>query len=222
MSVHDGHRDRLRKKFRQGEGMLEDHELLELLLFYSIPRRNTNELAHALLKRFGSLDAVLRADESALQTVEGIGATSALQIRAVAEIMSRCARQQIDDRQLLSSFSELSSYLQSLFIGSLREKTFLLLFNAANRLVCCEMIGEGNATLTPVCLRRVIELSLQKGAAAAVLAHNHADGIVVPSSEDIRTTERIADALEGVGVRCIEHYIVTPDRCIPLLHREGK
>ena len=220
MTVHDGHRERLRKKFRQGT--LEDHELLELLLFFSIPRRNTNEIAHALLKRFGSLSAVLRADESALQSVEGIGATSALQIRTVAEMMSRCARQQIDDRQLLSSFSELSSYLQSLFIGSLREKTFLLLFNASNRLVACEMLGEGNATLVPVCLRRVIELALQKGAAAAVLAHNHADGIVAPSEEDARATERIGDALEGVGVRFIEHYIVTPDRCIPILHREGK
>ena len=220
MTVHDGHRERLRKKFRQGT--LEDHELLELLLFFSIPRRNTNEIAHALLKRFGSLSAVLRADESALQSVEGIGATSALQIRTVAEMMSRCARQQIDDRQLLSSSSELSSYLQSLFIGSLREKTFLLLFNASNRLVACEMLGEGNATLVPVCLRRVIELALQKGAAAAVLAHNHADGIVAPSEEDVRATERIGDALEGVGVRFIEHYIVTPDRCIPILHREGK
>ncbi len=220
MTVHDGHRERLRKKFRQGA--LEDHELLELLLFFSIPRRNTNEIAHALLKRFGSLDAVLRADESALQSVEGMGEVSAIQIKTVAEIMSRCAREQVDDRRLLSSFSELSGYLQSLFIGSLREKTFLLLFNAANRIVCCEMIGEGNAVLTPVCLRHVIELALQKGAAAAVLAHNHADGIVMPSEEDVRATERIRDALDGVGVRFIEHYIVTPDRCIPILHREGK
>ncbi len=216
MTVHEGHRERLRKKFRQGA--LEDHELLELLLFFSIPRRNTNETAHALLKRFGSLDAVMNADITALQTVEGIGETSALQIKAVAEIMGRCARSRSDDRHLLSSFGELESYLHSLFIGSAHEKTFVLLFNAANRLICCEMLGEGNAVHTSVCLRRVIEMSLQKNAAAAVLAHNHADGLVMPSGEDVTATDRIREALESIGVRFVEHYIVTPDRCIPILH----
>jgi len=217
MSIHEGHRERLRKKFCQGT--LEDHELLELLLFYSIPRCNTNEQAHRLLRRFGSLDAVMNAEIAELQSVEGIGEGSAIQIKAVGEIMGRCARSRADDRHLLSSYEALEAYLLALFIGSSREKTFLLLFNAANRLICCEMLGEGNATQTPVCLRRTVELSLQKNAAAALLAHNHADGLVVPSEADAYATERVREALENVGVRFIEHYIVTPDRCIPILKK---
>ena len=215
MSMHEGHRARLRKKFMQGT--LEDHELLELLLFYSIPRCNTNEIAHALLARFGSLDAVMHADVLELQAVEGVGEMSAVQIKAVAEIMGRCARSRVDCRHLLSSFEALESYLQSLFIGSSHEKTFLLLFNAANRLICCEMLGEGNALQTPICLRRTVELALQKNAAAAVLAHNHADGLVMSSETDVYTTERVRESLENVGVRFIDHYIVTPNRCIPIL-----
>lgn len=219
MTVHQGHRERLRKKFCQGT--LEDHELLELLLFYSIPRQNTNEIAHELLLRFGSLDAVMNADIEALQTVGGIGETSAIQIKAVADIMSRCARSRTDHRHLLSSFSELEAYLHALFIGSAREKTFLLLFNAANRLICCDMLGEGDATRTPICLRQIVSLSLQKNAAAAVLAHNHAVGLVLPSETDRIATEQISEALGNVGVRFIEHYIVTPDRCMPILHRKN-
>ena len=218
MSIHEGHRERLRKKFCQGS--LEDHELLELLLFYSIPRCNTNEQAHQLLRRFGSLDAVMNAELNEVQSVEGIGLTSAIQIKAVGEIMGRCARSRVDSRYLLSSYEALESYLLALFIGSSREKTFLLLFNAANRLICCEMLGEGNATQTPVCLRRAVELALQKNAAAALLAHNHADGLVIPSDIDVATTERVREALENVGVRFVEHYIVTPDRCIPILRRQ--
>ena len=215
--IHDGHRERLRKKFCQGA--LEDHELLELLLFYSIPRCNTNETAHELLLRFGSLDAVMRADMADLKTVTGIGETSAIQIKAVGEIMARCARSRVDDRHLLSSYEALEAYLLALFIGSAREKTFLLLFNAANRLICCELLGEGNALQTPVCLRRIVEAALQRNAAAAVLAHNHADGLVMPSEADTETTERVRESLENVGVRFIEHYIVTPDRCIPILRK---
>lgn len=217
MSIHQGHRERLRKKFCQGT--LEDHELLELLLFYSIPRCNTNQLAHELLRRFGSLDAVMSADVAALQSVEGIGETSAIQIRAVGEIMGRCARSRTDSRHLLSSYEALEAYLLALFIGNSHEKTFLLLFNAANRLICCEMIGEGNATQTPVCVRRTVELALQKNAAAALLAHNHADGLVMPSESDVYATQCVRVALENVGVRFIEHYIVTPDRCVPILKR---
>ena len=217
MTIHQGHRERLRRKFCQGA--LEDHELLELLLFYSIPRINTNEIAHELLLRFGSLDAVMSADLEALQAVKGIGETSAIQIKAVAEIMSRCARSRADDRHLLSSFRELEAYLHSLFIGSAHEKTFLLLFNAANRLICCEMLGEGDATRTPISLRQMISLSLQKNAAAVVLAHNHADGLIMPSEADREATEQIREALENVGVRFVEHYIVTPDRCVPILRR---
>ncbi len=218
MSIHDGHRERLRRKFCQGA--LEDHELLELLLFYSMPRINTNEIAHELLLRFGSLDAVMNADREALQTVKGVGETSAIYLKAMAELMSRCARSRADDRHLLSSFGELEAYLHSLFIGSVREKTFLLLFNAANRLICCEMLGEGDATRTPICLRQAVSLSLQRSAAAAVLAHNHADGLVMPSQADRVATEQIREALENVGVRFVEHYIVTPNGCIPILHRK--
>lgn len=218
MNPHNGHRERLRKKLSQGA--LEDHELLELLLFYSIPRHNTNEIAHALLRRFGSLDAVLCADVSALMQVAGIGEQSALHLRAVAAVMARCEQSRADERRLLSSYEELERYLQALFIGSLREKTFLLLFNAASRLVSCELLGEGDATRTPLCSRRVVELALNKNAAAAVLAHNHADGLIFPSQEDGHATVRIADALEAVGVRLIDHYIVTPDRCVPILRKE--
>lgn len=214
--LHDGHRKRLRRKAKNSA--LEDHELLELLLFYAIPRRNTNDIAHVLLQRFGSFQALVNADTAALCSVHGIGENAACLIKTVGEIMSRCEKNRADSRHLLSSFSELSRYLSSLFIGSSSEKTFLLLFNPSNRLIGCEKISDGIVTVTPLSIRKILDLSLQSNASSVLLAHNHPDGIVEPSEEDLCSTQKILQSLADIGVRLVDHYIVTPNSCLAILH----
>ncbi len=214
--MHSGHRERMKKRFWRDT--LEDHELLELLLFYAIPRVNTNEIAHALLARFGSLSGVLNAGVKELQTVEGIGESAAQFLKVLAELHARCERQACVESELLSSFSELSRYLISLFIGSADEKVFLLLFNSSRRLICCQKHCDGIGTESAVSIRHIMEEALQTGASFAVLAHNHPDGIVFASDEDVIASKKIEKALAGIGVHFIDHYIVTPGSCIPILH----
>ena len=222
MSCHNGHRERLRAKFQKQKDILEDHELLELLLCYSIPRRNTNDIAHALLAEFGSFGQILDADETMLRRVKGVGPNTVMQIKAMAELMARATRSRADERRLLSSRAELNLYLSSLFIGCSREKIFLLLFNAAGRLLLCEQLDEGNILGAELDIRQLIDLCLRHNAACAVLAHNHPDGFPAPSADDILATETVKRALDQIGIRLADHFIVCQDRCISILQYQNK
>ena len=144
--VHDGHRERLRNKFLEAKDSFEDHELLELLLFYSIPRANTNEIAHDLLDRFGSLQGVFNADVPALMQVEHLGEKSAIFLKTVSEILLRYQMEKFENVSILSSPELLQNYMFSLFVGTDNEKAYILLFNKVFLAVyniyarCCNVI----------------------------------------------------------------------------------
>ncbi len=218
MGTHDKHRERLKAKFADTPEILEDHELLELLLFYSIPRKNTNEEAHKILERFGNIKNVFDAGLPALVQVDGIGEKSALFFRVISEVLRRyeiCRENDCDD--LLEENTSLRKYLTDLFVGTTNEALYLLLFTANNKLICCEKMSEGFSCGTALPVREILSSVLANNAASAILAHNHPGGKAIPSSQDINLTHRLRTVLMNIEVRLKEHYVVAGNQCMPII-----
>ena len=215
MSIHDGHRERLRKKFK--EGNIEDHELLELLLFSSIPRRNTNEIAHRLIDKFGSVNGVFNASERALCSVEGVGENSAMLIKTVSKCIERYLMKPNVPNERLDTISKLEKYLSNLFYCATNEKVYALLFNNSKGIIRCQMVGEGNACFSEVEAYKILNLAIEYGAASVAIAHNHPNGIATPSEADVKITNGIKNALEQMKIGFLDHFIVVGDRCVPVL-----
>ncbi len=209
MHLHEGHRQRLRRRLRaEGCDSFEDHQLLEALLFYAVPRCDTNETAHRLIERFGSLGAVFTAPAEELMLVEGVGQNSADLIRLVSGIRCRLERPDNSPRMVYDSIGKISAYLARLYIGSTREQIYLMMFDNAMRLIDCAYICDGSVNAAVMVPRVMVEKALFRHASAVVVAHNHPDGVAVPSGDDIDTTEMLRAAFELVGIQLLEHIII--------------
>lgn len=208
-STHSGHRDRLKQRFlEQGLDGFTDIQVLELLLFYAIPRRDTNVLAHALLDRFGSLSQVLEAEASELQSVPGISAHSATLLALVTQLARAYQVSCANRMEILDSLDACGAYLLPRFFGRTRETVFLLCLDAKCKVLCCKEIGEGSINSASISVRKVVETALQAKASSVVLAHNHPSGVALPSPEDQVTTKRIYAALQLVDVVLADHIVV--------------
>ena len=167
---HSGHRDRLRQRFlKRGPGALADYEMLELLLFQPIPRRDTKPIAKALMARFGSYAAVLRADVDALVEVDGVREASAVALRAVADAAERLAREEIIDRPVLSSWDRLVKYLRIAMTHHDTERFRVLFLDVKNALIADEEQQTGTVNHTPVYPREVVKRALELGASAIMM-----------------------------------------------------
>ena len=208
-SIHKGHRERLKERFRE-EGLdnFTDIQALELLLFYAVPQKDTNPIAHALLERFGSLSRVLEAAPEELEKVPGISAHSATLLTLVTALgryyQVDCAQRV----ECLTTLDACGAYLVSYFFGRIRETVFLLCMDAKCKVLCCREIGEGSVNAASISVRKVVEAALSANATSVVLAHNHPSGVALPSADDVQTTRRIAAALSAVEVRLIDHIVV--------------
>lgn len=215
--THDGHRERLKKRFLNSADSFEDHELIELILFYSIPRKNTNETAHRLLDRFGSIKGIFDANLEAIAEVESVGLNTALYLKAIAAILARYEIEEKKSGEPLSSPAVLSSFLKSLFVGTQNECSYILLFNNAKELITFEKLGEGFSMEHNVSVRKAMSCTLSSNAASVILVHNHPNGRAFPSSEDFTATTRLKALFESIGVVLLEHFIVAEDKCTPIL-----
>ena len=177
-NVHEGHRNRLRERYeRSGLETYADHEILELLLTYTIPRGDVNPQAHALIDRFGSLSDVLDADRQELEAVENIGPKTALFLKMLPEVFRRYQLSQIDDRVPFDTVAKLGEYFHGLYIGATVERVYLLLLNNSLRLIKCIHLGDGAVNCSHVTVRCIVEAAVTQHAAAVVLAHNHPKGM---------------------------------------------
>lgn len=218
MSVHDGHRQRLRERFlTEGLDNFTDIQVLELLLFYCIPRRDTNELAHALLDRFGSLSQVLETKPEELMTVEGIGYNTAVFLNLIPAAGRFYSVDRLSQTKMLLTTEQCGQYLLRHFEGRSKETVFLLCLDAKCKVLCCQQVGEGSVNSAGVPVRRVVETALAANATTVVLAHNHPSGLALPSHEDIVTTRRVAMALDAVEVTLADHIIVADDDFVSLV-----
>ena len=212
MSIHDGHRQRLKDRFcKEGLDHFDEHQVLELLLFYCIPRVDTNPIAHALLDRFGSLAQVLEAPVEELQKVPGIGHNAAVFLSLVTATgryyQVNCASNNI----ILTSVEACGRYLMPFFYGRRNETVYLLCLDAKCKVLSCKEIGEGSVNSAGVPIRRIVETALAANATSVVLAHNHPSGLALPSDADIQTTRRVAVALDAVEIGLIDHIVVADD-----------
>ena len=214
MGVHDGHRSRMKERFR-GHGLenFNDINALELLLFYAAPRRDTNGMAHALLERFGSFSAVLEANEQELLAVPGIGENAVTLLRLIPEVSRRYLLEPIDSAEAAGH------YFIPRFMYETEEIVYALLLDARKRPIHCAAISRGTVDAAEVNARRLAELALQYRASAVILAHNHRSGVALPSVEDETSTARLARALALLGVELSDHIIVAGNDYVSM--REG-
>ena len=212
MGVHDGHRDRLRQSYLEhGLMSMNDINALELLLFYAIPRRDTNEIAHRLLDRFGSLDGVFSASAEELQEVEGIGENAAALLTLIPEIMKKSRVSKAREIRQIRSSDDAGACLLPYFLNERDEVVYLLCLDTKRCVICCAEMGRGVVNSVDTGIRRIVEKALKVRASSVIIAHNHPDGIALPSREDEVFTRALYNALETVGIRLEDHIIVAED-----------
>ncbi len=219
-ALHEGHRQRLRRRLRDtGEDAFEDHELLELLLTYAIPRANVNPLAHTLIAHFGSFSDVMNADVHELERVPGMGETSAVLFALVRALHKRFALADHGKRPVLKTPRAAVSYAKELFRGRRTEAFYVLMLDPHHRLITAHLISEGTPNETAVLPRTVVEAAFLHKASAVILAHNHPSGELRPSREDIELTNTLCQAFSLLGICCNEHVIVGPVGAYAMLTR---
>lgn len=205
--IHEGHRARMKKKLLEnGERSLADHELLEVLLYYAIPRRDTNELAHRLLKQFGSLRGVLSAPVQELACVSGVGQQAALLMGMVQMLCRRAAQR--EKEQILNSVDACGAYFTELLGSSRREMLWQVCLDGKGKVLSSRCLAEGDVSMAAVSVRQVVEYALRAGAVGVVLAHNHPSGVALPSQADVQATVQVRDALKRLDIQLIDHIIV--------------
>ena len=207
MGLHDGHRQRSKRRYLAlgAEGM-EDHQLLELL-FYAIPRQDTNETAHRLIQRFGSLQGVLHAAPEELTSVEGVGENAAVLVRLVGDMALR-ARCSSLPQKVLNSPDRTGAYFMELLAGEKKEMLYQVCLDAKGKLLTCRCISKGSVAASPVSVRQVVENALYAGASSIILAHNHPSGVALPSQQDLLVTRQIQEALSPLNIRLADHVVV--------------
>lgn len=206
---YHGHRERLRERFREnGAEALADYELLELMLFRTIPRADTKAPAKALLKRFGSFAEVLGAPEHLLREVEGIGSAAATDIKLLAAAASRMLKGEIATRPLLSSWQQVLEYCRAAMAFETREQFRILFLDKKNVLIADEIQQSGTVDHTPVYPREVVRRALELSASAVILLHNHPSGDPAPSRADIDMTRTIIDTAKPLGIVVHDHIVI--------------
>jgi len=212
MGVHDGHRDRLRQSYLEhGLMSMNDINALELLLFYAIPRRDTNEIAHRLLDRFGSLDGVFSTPAEELREVEGIGENAAALLTLIPEIMKKSRISKARKIRQIHSSDDAGAYLLPYFLNERDEVVYLICLDSKRAVICCAEMGRGVVNSVDTGIRRIVEKALKVRASSVIIAHNHPDGLALPSREDEVFTCALFNALETVGIRLEDHIIVAED-----------
>ena len=214
----EGHRERVKRRFLSEDlDGFEAHNALEFLLFYALPRIDTNGIAHSLIDRFGSFSEVLEAPLDELASVDGVGDNAAIflkllhsTVRYYENDVSRRSQESFDSKDAIGKF------LIEKFAGEKNEKVILLLLDNKGGLIESRVLHEGSVNSSAVNVRRITEIALMGRASSVTIAHNHPRGIAIPSADDISVTESIRRALMLVDIKLLDHYIVAENNYIRL------
>lgn len=206
-NIHAGHRERVKARFdASGLEDFSDHQILEFLLFYAIPQRDTNEMAHKLLNEFGSLSGVFDAKVHEIEKIVGKG--GARLIKLIMPIAKRYYLDRENYAKVFTSPSDIGNYVVNYFIGETFEKIILLCFDAKLKLLNVTQIAEGNVSSCNINNRLVCETALKYNASMVVLAHNHPGGIALPSREDMMLTKELSEFLDTLDIELFDHIVV--------------
>ncbi len=212
--MHNGHRQRLKRRFlEQDLDGFDKHNILELLLFFGIPQKDTNEIAHNLIDTFGSLSAVFDAPYSQLTKVPGVGDNVATLIKLIPSL----ARVYMTDKykyKLFITSSDLGNYILPRFVGINEERVFVMYLDIKNNLLGSEFAAKGSLTNVSMDFRKIIDGVLKYNAVNVVIAHNHPGGIALPSTDDINSTRALSDALRLVNAKLYDHLVVSDNEFV--------
>lgn len=209
-NVHAGHRQRLRNRFIQnGLDSFEDHNALELFLFYAIPNRDVNDLAHNLINEFGSLSAVFDARFEDLCKVKGISEYSASLIKLFPAMARRYEQGKLSANDtVFDSPEKIAEYMSGVYFGVNREELYMICLDSACRLLKCIKLGSGEIDKVSVSYRNIAEQVFSTNAVNVIVVHNHVSGIVAPSAQDLVFTSSLISAMKGIGIRISDHIIM--------------
>lgn len=216
-NIHSGHRDRMRARFIENgfEGM-SDHEVIEMLLYYAIPRRNTNDIAHELIHRFNDIAGVLEAPLDQLMRVEGIGDNAAVFIKMMLPLLNRYHSKR-SNKTVFDSIDKCARYLISKYAGIVKERISVLCLDSNCREAGYAVVSEGDAGSVSADRRQLVEAVLRyPTTVSVVLAHNHPGGMALPSREDLISTGELAKALKSLNILLIDHIIIAENDYVSL------
>ena len=216
-NYHAGHRKRLKERFiKEGIEQFQQHEIIELLLYYAIPRKDTNVLAHKLIEKFGDLAGVFDADYEELLKVEGVGEAVAVFLKAIPAFSMAYFDTKYKDGVILNTTKKMGDFLKPKFIGKTKEIVYLVCLDSKSKVIKSKTILEGTVNASYISIRLIVEEALRCGAVGVILAHNHPEGLAVPSPTDITTTKRIHETIEPLGIKLVDHIIVADNDYISL------
>lgn len=207
-NLHNGHRDRVRERFlTDGFESFNEHQILEMLLFYAVPRRDTNELAHILINQCGSFSAVFDAPIDVLQDC-GLSRNAAVLLKMLPQVFVSYTNDKFFSEKKIITTDNVADRILPNFIAADNEQVLLLLVDAKGKELFCGIISKGSVNASEIYTKKIIQLSVKYNAVGAVLAHNHPSGLPFPSSTDIKTTISLKQSLLTIGVHLIDHIIV--------------
>ena len=211
-NIHKDHRQRVRDSYlKTGIDAMADHNILELLLFYCIPLKDTNPIAHELIEKYHDLNGVLDAPIKELEKINGIGENAAVMIKLIRDICSKYHDNAINNKVNLASSERLYDFIRMKYLGETREIVYMLSLDAHGRLKHCIKVAEGTPSTAVSDNRSLVELALRFDVTNAIIAHNHPNGFATPSQADIAATEAIAKLFSTVSISLVDHVIVAED-----------
>jgi DNA repair protein RadC len=207
--MHEGHRQRLISRFlNEGLQGFDDHQVLELLLFFAIPRKDTNETAHQLIQSFGSISNIFEAEVEELEKINGIGRNAAVLIKLVLETSRRYRMDVFKAKHLIKTMDDAGNYATELFLGEKVEKVYLICLDISSKVINTVCVSEGTIDETPFYPRKIVAAALKHNAAKVILTHNHPGGNPKPSMKDIQATAKVLDLLSKIDIDLMDHIIV--------------
>ena len=222
LTQHAGHRQRLKKRFiRDGFDHFEPHNILEMALFYTSPRQDTNGLAHDLIARFGSLAAVCDASFDALCAVPGVGTETAIFLKMIPEFARMYSQSKQAPKTVITTPEDAVSFFEPRYIGRTNEVFMVAFLNGRGELIAVDIFSEGDDTAVVMDVKAVTRRALVLNAAAVIAAHNHPYGFAIPSAQDVAMTDKLAAALNAVGVSICDHIIFCRDDHVRMSHAKN-
>lgn len=217
-AVHRGHRERMKDRFiNEGLDNFEPHLILELILYYAIPQKDTNPIAHRVLDHFdGSLMRVLDAPIEELTQVEGIGKNAAVLLKLFPEVCRRYLLESSETGNVVKNSEDAAEQLLPMFFGRTVETVALMCLDAKGKVIYCDTVFKGSVSAAAVSVRRIVELCVRYATTDVIMAHNHPGGVAVPSEQDVLVTEKVARALGSVDIRLRDHLIVAGNDWVSL------
>lgn len=211
-ALHEKHRQRMHNRVAEtGFEGFSEHEVLEYLLYFAMPRRDTNPIAHALINHFGGFAQVLEASEKELLEVEGIGPSSARLIHSILGISRYYEQYKVRDEHILKEEATRQRYIRAMFFGQSNESFWIISLDERMRILRRSMINMGQPNTVTTLISSIAAEAVKAGASGVILAHNHPNGFASPSSDDIASTAQIIRALQLLNIHVLDHYIAAPD-----------